>query len=256
MLRRSAAVALNTFRETIRDRIFYIVAVFGLILVGSSALLSPLTLGAQGKIVTDVGLGAMTLLGLLVVVLVGSNMLRKELDKHTITTILTKPITRRQYLLGKFGGLTMTLASMLLLMSLLFVVVMLISQVTLHPRFLAAFYLTFLELTLINAAVLLFSTFVSPALAAVFTLCLFVVGHLSESIMAFGQVMGGRLHATIAKSVYYVVPNLEVFNIRGSVVHGDPISVGHICLATLYGITYSALLLVLAGVIFARKELR
>jgi len=256
MLTNGTAVARNTFRETVRDRIFYIVAVFGLILIGSSAVLSPLTIGAQGKIVADVGLGAMAMFGLLVVVLVGSNMLRKELDKQTIATILTKPVTRRQYLLGKFCGLTMTLLSMLVVMSILFVIILLICRVTPHPRFLAAFFLTFLELTLINAAVLLFSTFVSPTLAAVFTLCFFVIGHLSESLMEFGQVMGSRLQILVTKIIYYVIPNLEVFNIRSAVVHGDPISFSHLLLATLYCGAYTALLLILAGAIFSRRELR
>jgi len=256
MLSQGRALALNTFRETVRDRIFYIVAVFGLILIGSSAVLSPLTIGAQGKIVADVGLGSMSLFGLLVVLLVGSSMLRKELDKRTLTTILTKPVTRGQYLCGKFCGLTLTLLSMLVVMSAVFLAIMLVCQVSPHPRFLAAFYLTFLELTLINAAVLLFSTFVSPALAAIFTLSLFVIGHLSESIMAFGQVMGGAWQRDLTKMLYYVVPNLEVFNIRGAVVHGEAVALSHLVLATLYCLAYVLLFILLASLIFARKELR
>jgi len=256
MLNQGKAVAMNTFRETVRDRIFYIVGIFGLILIGSSAVLSPLTIGAQGKIVADVGLSSMSLFGLLVVLLVGSSMLRKELEKRTLTTILTKPITRGQYLCGKFCGLTVTLLCMLLVMSLVFLVIMLVCRVTPHPRFLAAFYLTFLELTLINAAVVLFSTFVSPTLAAVFTLCLFVIGHLSESVMNFGLVMGSAWQAQISKIVYYLIPNLEVFNIRGAVVHGQPVAFSHLILATLYCLVYVLLFMLLASVIFARKELR
>lgn len=256
MLNQGKAVAMNTFRETVRDRIFYIVAIFGLILIGSSAVLSPLTIGAQGKIVADVGLSSMSLFGLLVVLLVGSSMLRKELEKRTLTTILTKPITRGQYLCGKFCGLTVTMLCMLVVMSLIFLVIMLACRVTPHPRFLAAFYLIFLELTLINAAVLLFSTFVSPTLAAVFTLCLFVIGHLSESIMNFGRIMGSVWQAQISKVVYYLIPNLEVFNIRGAVVHGQPVVLSHLVLATLYCLVYVLLFMLLASVIFARKELR
>jgi ABC-type transport system involved in multi-copper enzyme maturation permease subunit len=256
MLNHGRALAMNTFRETVRDRIFYIVAVFGLVLIGSSAVLAPLTIGAQGKIVADVGLGSMSLFGLLVVLLVGSSMLHKELDKRTLSTILTKPVTRGQYLCGKFCGLTMTLLCMLVLMSLLFLVIMLVCRVTPHPRFLAAFYLTFLELTVINAAVLLFSTFVSPVLAAVFTLCLFVIGHLSESLVAFGQVMGGAWQNQVTRILYHVIPNLEVFNIRGAVVHGQSIAFTHLLLATVYCLVYVLLFMLLASLIFARKELR
>ena len=118
------------------------------------------------------------------------------------------------------------------------------------------FYLTFLELTLINAAVVFFSTSVSPILAAVFSLGVFVVGHLSESIRDFGQMQDGVLQQRMADVVYYMTPNLEVFNVRGAVVHGDPVTWGHLGMATVYGLGWTILLLLLAGAVFSRKELR
>jgi hypothetical protein len=130
------------------------------------------------------------------------------------------------------------------------------SRVQPRPEFLAAFYLTFLELSLINSAVVLFSTFVSGALAATFTICLFVIGHLSESIMQFGQLVGGSGQALTSRILYFVVPNLEIFNIRGAVVHGEAISEAHLGLATLYGTCYTALLLLVACHLFARKEFK
>jgi ABC-type transport system involved in multi-copper enzyme maturation permease subunit len=256
VIQRVTAVALNTFRETVRDRIFYLVAIFGLILLASSALLSPLTIGAQGKIVADVGLASLSLFGLLVVVFVGSGMLRKELDKRTITTILTKPVSRLEYLLGKYAGLTLTLFCMLAAMVLLFMLVTLVTPATFSARYLAAIYLVFWELLLINGAVLLYSTFVSPVLAMVFTLGLFVIGHLSEDILSFGQLMGGTMQAAVSRAIYYLVPNLEIFNARGLVVHGGSVSAAHLGLATLYGFCYTALLIVLAAGIFARRELK
>ncbi len=256
MLKRVQAVALNTFRETVRDRIFYLVAVFGFVLVSSSAILSPLTIGAQDKIVSDVGLASMTLFGLLVSIFVGSNMVRKELEKRTITTILAKPISRRQYLIGKFCGLNLTLLCMIATMGILFLVVLLFSPADLSIHYLAAVYLIFLELMVITAAVLLFSTCVSPVLAAVFSLGTFVIGHLSESIRSFGKVMGSDLQARIADVVYYLVPNLEIFNVRGAVVHGEVVSAEHVLLGTLYAVCYAGLLVLLACGVFARKELR
>jgi ABC-type transport system involved in multi-copper enzyme maturation permease subunit len=256
MLRRVRAVALNTYRETVRDRLFYLVGVFGVIMIASTAVLSPLTIGAQEKIVVDVGLGAMSIFGLLVTVLVGSNMVRKEVDKQTVTTILAKPLSRREYLLGKFFGLNITLVAMLAIMAVLFVAVVLITSAQLGTSYLAAFYLAYLELMLITAAVVLFSTLVSPPLAAVATLLLYVIGHLSESLRSFGALLGSPLQARLLEIVYYVVPNLEVFNVRGAVVHGDAVSSSHVLLATLYGLGYSTVLLILAGAVFARKELR
>ena len=111
MLANIGVLALNTFRETVRDRIFYLVAVFGFVMLVSTAVVSPLTIGAQGKIMSDVGLAAMLVFGLLVVVFVGSNMVRKEMEMGTILTILSKPVSRRQYLWGKFLGLSLTQVS-------------------------------------------------------------------------------------------------------------------------------------------------
>ncbi len=249
------ALARGTFLETVRDRVFYLVAVFGFVMMASTTILSPLTIGAQGKIVSDVGLAAMTLLGLLVVVFVGSGMVRKELDKGTITTILSKPVGRREYLLGKFLGLNLTMAAMLAVMSVMFLLMLLLSPGAFSLRFGVAFYMAFMELSLITAIVVFFSTCVSPVLAAVFTLGAFVAGHLSESMRDFGHLHQGAVAQKVATVVYYLLPNLEVFTVRGPVVHGDPVTAAHVALATLYGLCWSALLLLLAGAVFSRREL-
>lgn len=255
-VRRVTAVAHNTYRETVRDRIFYLVAVFGFVMLASTAVLSPLTVGAQGKIMTDVGLASMVVFGLLVVVFVGSGMVRKEMDKGTIVTILAKPVSRREYILGKFLGLNLTLTAMLAIMAVLFAVMLAVAPGEFSPRFLGAVYLTFLELTLINAVAVFFSTCVSSVLAAVFTLGAFIVGHLSESIREFGQLQDGPMQERISDLVYRLVPNLEVFNVRGAVVHGDPVTWAHLGWATIYGLGWTGLLLILAGSVFSRRELR
>ena len=249
-------LAGSTFLETVRDKIFYLVAVFGFIMLASTAILSPLTVGAQGKIMADVGLASMVVFGLLVVVFVGSNMVRKELDKGTIVTILSKPVGRREYLVGKFIGLNLTLMTMLAIMGLIFLLMLFLAPGSFSFRFLGAFYLTLLELTLINAVVVFFSTSVSPILAAVFTLGVFSVGHLSQSIRDFGQLQDSLFQRQVSDLVYYLTPNLEVFNLRGAVVHGAAVSAEHLVMATIYSLAWTTLLLVVAGSIFSRKELR
>ena len=256
MLANISALAMNTFRETVRDRIFYLVGAFGFVMLISTAVVSPLTIGAQGKIMSDVGLAAMVVFGLVVVVFVGSAMVRKEMDKGTILTILAKPVGRREYLYGKFLGLNLTLLSMLTVMGLLFMLMLFMAPGTFSFVYLKAFYLSFLELMVINAVVVFFSTCVSPILAAVFTLGLFAVGHLSACIRDFGQMQGTEFQKMTSEVVYYLIPNLEVFNVRGAVVHGDPVATSHLLMATLYGVAWAALLLLLAGAIFDRKELR
>ncbi len=256
MIRTLTTLAVGTFRETVRDRLFYLVGMFGFIMLASTAVLSPLTIGAQSKIMTDVGLAAMSAFGLLVVMLVGSNMIRKEVDKGTIVTILAKPVGRRQYLVGKFLGLNLTLACMLGLMGALFFMVLLVAPGAFSPRYLSAIYMTLLEMTVINAVVVLFSTCVSAPLAAIATLGVFLMGHLSQSIRDFGSMQGTHLQQTIFDAVYYLVPNLEIFNVRGAVVHGETISAHQLVLATVYGLGYAGLLLILSSAVFQRKGLR
>jgi ABC-type transport system involved in multi-copper enzyme maturation permease subunit len=254
MLTRTLAVAHGTFRETVRDRLFYLVGFFGLALVGATTVLSPLTVGAQGKIVADVGLGAMALLGLLVVLLVGANMVRKEMDRRTITTILTKPVGRGEYLLGKYLGLALTLGCMLALMGAIYLAAMAVTPATVGWAHLGAVYLTLLELLVLTAAAILFSTLAGPALAAVFSVTLFAVGHLVASLRDFGAMSGGW-RQTAAEAVVRILPDLEVFNVRAAVVHGDPVAGSHLLMATGYAVGWIVVFLVLARWVFARKEL-
>ncbi|MCP4293042.1 MAG: ABC transporter permease subunit [bacterium] len=256
MLANIGTLATHTFLETVRDRIFYLVAVFGFVMLVSTAVVSPLTIGAQGKIMSDVGLSAMSIFGLLVVVFVGSNMVRKEMDKGTVLTILSKPVSRRQYLWGKFLGLSLTQVSMIAVMGVLFLLMTFLAPGDFSLRYLSAIYLTFLEMILITAVVVMFSTCVSPVLAAVFSLGVFIMGHLSESIRDFGMMQGSEFQAQTTQIVYYIIPNLEIFNVRGAVVHGAPVSGEHLFFATIYGLCYSSILLIIGSSVFAKKELR
>ena len=254
MLTRTLAVAHGTFRETVRDRLFYLVGFFGLALIGATTVLSPLTVGAQGTIVADVGLAAMALLGLLVVLLVGAIMVRKEMDQRTITTILTKPVGRGEYLLGKYLGLSLTLITMVALMGLLYLGAMALTPASPTWSQLGAIYLTLLELLVLTAAAILFSTVSGPALAAVFTLTLFAIGHLAESLLDFGAMAGGW-QRSVAQVVFRILPDLEVFNVRAAVVHGDAVSSSHLFMATGYAVGWIVVFLLLARGVFARKEL-
>ncbi len=254
-LARVAAVADGTFREAVRDRLFALVGFFGLLLVAATTVLAPLTVGAQAKIVADVGLAGMALFGLLVVVLVGSNLVRKEIDRRTLVTVLTKPVARTEYLLGKYAGLALTVLVMLALMGLIYLGAVALTPATLSGTLASAMVLVFLELLVLTAAALTFSLLVSPALAAVFSLAFYAIGHLSTSLLAFGEMGGPGLRRTVCRAVFAVLPNLEFFNRRADVVHGDPVGLGYLGLAALYAGVYVMLFLLLARALFARKEL-
>ncbi len=254
MLNRVLAVAGGTFRETVRDRLFYLVGFFGVILLGATTILSPLTVGAQAKIVADVGLAAMALLGLLVVLLVGASMVRKEMERRTLTTVLCRPLGRGEYLAGKFIGLALTLGCMVALMGLLYLAVLALTPATAAWSHLAAIYLIWLELLVLCAAGILFSTLVGPSLAAVLAAALFVCGHLLGSLADFAAMSSG-LQRHLATVAYRLVPDLEVFNVRAAVVHGDAVTLPHLVLATLYGLGWVVVCMTLARAAFRRREL-
>jgi Cu-processing system permease protein len=254
MLNRVLAVAHGTFRETVRDRLFYLVGFFGLALVGATTVLSPLTVGAQAKIVADVGLGAMALLGLLVVLLVGASMVRKEMERRTLVTVLCRPVGRGEYIVGKYLGLALTLGCMIVLMGLLYLGAVALTPTVIGWSHLAAIYLTWLELLVLCAAAVLFSTLTGPALAAVLSFTLFAIGHLLVSLRDFAAMSGGA-QRVFAQAAYRVLPDLEVFNVRAAVVHGDPVTLQHLALATVYGLGWIVVCLVLARLVFRRREL-
>lgn len=254
MLNRLLAVADGTFRETVRDRLFYLVGFFGVILVGATTVLSPLAVGAQAKIVADVGLAAMALLGLGVVLLVGASMVRKEMERRTLVTVLCRPVGRGEYLCGKYLGLSLTLGCLVALMGLLYLGAVALTPAHLAWSHLAAIYLIWLELLVLCAAAVLFATVAGPALAAVLAACLFAVGHLLGSLQDFVAMSGG-LQKTLAQIAYRVLPDLEVFNVRAAVVHGDPVTMEHLVLATFYGLGWIVVCLVTARWIFQRREL-
>jgi Cu-processing system permease protein len=191
-----------------------------------------------------------------VIVFVGSGMLHKEIDKRTVTVLLARPLSRRAYVAGKFAGLSLTLLCLLAVMAAVFVAVALAIRVPLHAGYAIALYMALLELLVITAAVVFLSTFASPVLSAVFAVALFVIGHLSADLRAFGEVVGGAGLRAATRVLFFALPDLEMFNVRGAVVYGDPIAAAQVLRASVYGLALTALLLVLAGAVFARKELK
>lgn len=248
------AIALNTFREAIRDRVLYLLLFFAGVALIFSRLLALLTVGDRAKIIVDVGLGSLALFGTLMAILMGTGLVYKEIDKRTIYTLLAKPIQRWQFLLGKFFGLILTLAVMLVLMSLLFLLLVLIHSGRLTWEMLAGLGFIFLELCLITAVALFFSCFSTPILSSVFSLSFYLIGHLSwglETLISKLQSGAGR---TAARIVYTVLPDLENFNFRTEIVHSLPIEPRVMGSAAIYGLFYTAFVLLAAVLVFRRRD--
>ncbi|TKS61606.1 MAG: hypothetical protein EWM72_00354 [Nitrospira sp.] len=250
---RVLSIAFNTFRENLREKLLYNLLIFALLMIGSSVLLTRLTVGEWDRLIIDLGLSSMNLFGILIAIFVGISLVSKEIDKKTIFTIISKPVPRYEFLLGKYLGLVVTLLINTAVMAAGLFVVMAYLKAPFTPMLLKALGFIFLEFLVITAVALVFSTFTSTTLSAIFTLAVYVVGHLSTDLKLFGDKMGDAGKA-ILNAIYYVLPNLERFNLKGHVIHHIDVPATDLVLTTAYGLTYAAFLLLLASIIFQRRD--
>ena len=247
-------IALNTFKEAVRDRILYLLLFFAAVSILFARVLALLTVGDRAKIVKDVGLASISLFGALMAILIGTGLVYKEIEKRTIFTIISKPIRRPEFLLGKFFGLVLTLFVMLLAMSLIFLALVFVHTGTIEWTLLAAILFIFLELVLITAVAIFFSCFSTPILSSLFALSFYLIGHFSWSLETFIKKARPGATKVLLQVLYAVLPDLENFNLKTEVVHGLPLSAAHLLYSAAYGIVYTAFILALAVLIFRRRD--
>jgi ABC-type transport system involved in multi-copper enzyme maturation permease subunit len=250
-----ASIALNTFRENLRDKLLYNLLVFALLMIGSSLLLMRLTLGEFHRLLLDVGLASINIFGVLIAIFVGIGLVSKEIEKKTIYTIVSKPVARYQFLVGKYLGLTLTLFVNTVIMAAGLLLVLFAQDVPIEGMLFKALGLIFVEFMVITAVALLCSTFTSATLSAIFTLATYVIGHLTADLKAFAEKMDEGMRV-VANGLYYVLPNLERFNLKGNVIHHIDVSGTDLFLIVAYGLTYVVFLLMSASIIFQRRDFR
>ena len=262
-------VAGAVFRESVRDRVPYSMVLFAALLMGASFLISQLTAGQDLKIIKDLGLSAIAMFGLLIAVFIGIGLVSKEVDRKSIYALLTKPVSRTEFIAGKFAGLVLTLAVNITAMSAAFYAVLYYMDVSataavragwpappMDPRLLVAIVLILGELVVVTAVALFFSTFSSPLLATVLTLGLWVAGHFNSDLRNFENVVNAPAVAWLARVFYYVLPNLAPFDVKAQVVHGFPVAARHVMLTLLYAAVYSGAVLAAAVAIFRRRDFK
>lgn len=262
-------VASAVYRESVRDRVPLTIAGFGVLLVFASYLISQLTAGQDLKIIKDLGLAALNILGLFIAVVIGIGLVAKEVDRRSIYALLSKPVTREQFLLGKYLGLIMTLAVNLGAMCLAFYAVLLYQDFAasegqraswpapaVDPTLMIAVALIFGELMLVTAIALFFSSFSSPLLSMLFTMALWIAGHFNADLRQFEMVVDSAAVAYIARGMYYLLPNLAPFNVKAEVVHAVPVAAAHVALTLAYAAVYITAVLLAAMAVFRRRDFR
>jgi ABC-type transport system involved in multi-copper enzyme maturation permease subunit len=248
------AIATNTFKETIRDRILGVIVVFALIMIAGGLWLGSISLGQQGRMMKDFGLTAVTFFGLIVAVFVAASLVHKEVEKRTVFVLFSKPVSRASFIAGKFIGLCGTMAIVLAGMGLFLFVIVLVVDRSPSWMILVAVLMIYVQLLAIMAVTIFFSTVSSAILASVLGICVFVAGQLSQNVLSLTRLVKNPVTQAFSWVVYVVIPNLSAVDVKAGVVGEQTLSWGEIGLWTLYLLAYAVVVLALGVVIFRRKE--
>ncbi|RPH88652.1 MAG: ABC transporter permease [Chroococcales cyanobacterium metabat2.561] len=249
------AIAANSFREVIRDRILYFIGFFALLMAFAWRLLPEIAVGTHEKIFLDLGLAAIGLLGIIVAVFVGTGLINKEIDKRTILVLIPKPLSRAEFILGKHLGLSGVLAVMLGVMLVIYLLMLLGMKVSFQvlPLIVSVFYLG-LELILIAAVAIAFGVFTSSILATLMTFGVYLMGHISKDLIQLGIISKNANILAITKNIYLILPDLERLNFRNEAVYGLLPSADVLIANALYSLVYTGLLLGISILIFSRRQ--
>ncbi len=256
---RIAAIATVTFREALRQKLAVNLLVFALALVAASVTISNLTFGEQYRIIVDIGLSAIELFGTLIAVFLGAGLVAGDVQRRTVYPIVAKPVSRAKYVAGRYAGLVATTTVNLAVMATVFLAVL--AWYLRGLGFLAdtpvlvTLAAIALQLAMIAAVAVFFSTFTTPTLSAIFALSLVVAGHLASDLVRYWSTQGAWA-AWTGKVLYVIVPNLEALNFKEAMVYQDALPAGTIAPALLYGVLYAAGVVAVAAAVFTRRDLR
>ncbi len=253
-MRQIGAIAVNTFKETIRDRILAVIVVFALLMIVASLWLATISLGEGGRMMKDFGLVAITLFGLIVAVFVAAGLVHKEVEKRTVFVLFSKPVSRTAFIVGKFAGLAATLALVLAGMGVFLLAVVWLVDQHVAGSLLLAVLMIYVQLLVIVAVTILFSTIGSAILASVLGICVFVAGQLSHNVLSLTRLGQGAVTEALSWVIYIAIPNLAALDVKAGVVGETVPAWGSIGLWTLYLAAYVVVVLAVSVLIFRRRE--
>jgi len=250
----ATAIAVNTFKETIRDRILAVIVVFALLMITAGLWLGSISLGEQGRMMKDFGLVAVTAFGLIVAVFVAAGLVHKEVEKRTVYVLFSKPVSRVAFISGKFVGLCATMAVVLAGMGLFLFALVWIVDGRPSGMVLLAVLMVYVQLLAIIAVTIFFSTLGSAILASVLGICVFVAGQLSQNVLALTRLGKNPLTEALSWVIYVIIPNLSAVDVKAGVVGEQTLAWGQIGVWTVYLLAYVVVVLALAALVFRGKE--
>jgi ABC-type transport system involved in multi-copper enzyme maturation permease subunit len=251
-------IAFNTFREAVRDRVLYNLIAFALIMTAAAVLVGQISIQIERIVVVNLGLTAISIFGIIIAIFIGVGLVAKEIEKRTLYTVLSRPVRRWEFIVGKFFGLTWTLAVNTFFMALgLFAALLYVAgQYTRADLWLlVALYFIVLQFFLMTALALLFSSFSTPIMSSVFAFAVFLIGTFADELHDVAQMLPG-VSKFLVNGLAYLVPNFAALNVISQVAHGEPIEPRLIALNSLYALLYSVAAISFAALIFDRRNLK
>ncbi|MEO1132996.1 MAG: ABC transporter permease subunit [Cyanobacteria bacterium J06639_1] len=250
------AIAHNVFRETIRDRVLYLILLFAIVMVGAVLFIPTVANGAEDKIILDLGLAGINVIGLIVAVFVGTGLVNKEIDKRTIYLLVAKPIARAELVVGKHFGMAAVLSVLLTAMTALFFGLAVLQQGAALPwgALVLSVIFMFLELMVIVAAALMFGVFTSSILATIYTIAFYIIGHLADDLRKLGEIAQNPALGKLMNAIYLVLPDLEQLNLKNGAVYNQLPALIDMSRGAAWGLAYTGLLLCIATFVFSRRQ--
>lgn len=258
-MNRIAAIAVHTFKESVREKALYTLVIFAFLMIGAGLVLGNISVGINDVALVNLGLSAVSVFGLLIAVFIGISLVWKEIERRTIYNVLSKPVARAEFVLGKYLGLLLTLAVNTAVMTAGFYLVLYYEKGRLGPQDLApleAVYFILLQLALVVAVALLFSVISTPVLSAVFTLSLYVIGNLLTDLRALGEQSGSAVLRGLLHGLSLILPDFGMFSVIAQAAHGQSIPGYALLSNSLYALLYATVLLSATIMIFEEREFR
>jgi ABC-type transport system involved in multi-copper enzyme maturation permease subunit len=250
------AIALNGFREARRNRVTVVVSIFAAGLILSSTLLMDATVATLERSLVDFGLGSMGVLLVVLTIFLSSGVLSREIERKTLFLVVSKPITRRTFLLGRMAGNMVTLATVLAAMGCLLLLELLVLRVPIGAVHLIALAMLWFELLVVASIGTLMSSFTGQVVSIFVTSSLYFAGHLGPDIYKLAAKAKVPALQALGKAVYYLLPNLDRLNFRPYAALGKAAESSTVFSAAAYGLSYAAILLGLAVLIFDRRDFK
>lgn len=250
-------IARNTFRESVRDRILYNLVLFVLLITAAAVFLGELTAGNEARIIVNLGLTVILFFGTFIAIFVGVGLVSKEIEKKTVYAIFSKPVSRAEFIIGKYLGLSLTLLVNAAVMALgISLALLYVGGRELIGSSLSAIVLIYLELLILTATAILFSTFSSPTLSALLTFLIFIIGHFSSALNRIAESLGSAGAKLFFNALYYFLPNLSYFAFITNAAHGKLPDANHFFSAAAYAVVYVSVLLAISSFVFSRRNFK